>query len=120
MAQVKAHAQRSSDAGAPPPPPETFGPYTKKGQESNGVLTMMDMLVADLDKEMQEMDVEEKDAQADYEAYIEDSAAKRVTDSKSITDKESAKAAAEEALGKANLEKKSKNKEAMATAMLLR
>jgi len=118
--QVKAHAQRSRDAGAPPPPPETFGPYTKKGQESNGVLTMMDMLIADLDKEMQEMGVEEKDAQADYEAYIEDSAAKRAADSKSIEEKESAKAAAEEALGKANLEKKSKSKEAMATAMLLR
>merc|ERR1719277_771959 len=87
--------------GTPPPPPETFGPYTKKGQESNGVLTMMDMLIADLDKEMQEMGVEEKDAQADYEAYIEDSAAKRAADSKSIEEKESAKAAAEEALGKA-------------------
>merc|ERR1712039_801725 len=117
-----AHAQRSRsrDVVAPPPPPETFGPYTKKGQESSGVLTMMDMLIADLDKEMQEMDVEEKDAQADYGTYIEDSADKRASDSKSIEEKESAKAAAEEALGKAKLEKKSKSKEAMATAMLLR
>merc|ERR1719230_1413372 len=66
------------------------------------------------------MGVEEKDAQADYETYIEDSADKRASDSKSIEEKESAKAAAEEALGKAKLEKKSKSKEAMATAMLLR
>eukprot|EP00418_Pyrodinium_bahamense_P068616 CAMPEP_0179094784 /NCGR_PEP_ID=MMETSP0796-20121207/43487_1 /TAXON_ID=73915 /ORGANISM="Pyrodinium bahamense, Strain pbaha01" /LENGTH=43 /DNA_ID= /DNA_START= /DNA_END= /DNA_ORIENTATION= len=36
---------------APPPPPETFGPYTKKGEENAGVLNMMGMLVADLDKE---------------------------------------------------------------------
>merc|ERR1719262_1563551 len=39
---------------APPPPPETFGAYTKKTQESTGVITMIDMLAADLDKEMQE------------------------------------------------------------------
>merc|ERR1711972_1286965 len=54
------------------------------------------------------------------ETYIEDSAGKRASDSKSIEEKESAKAAAEEAVGKAKLEKKSKSKEAMATAMLLR
>merc|ERR1711948_27848 len=53
-------------------------------------------------------------------AYIADSADKRAADSKSIEEKESAKAAAEEALGKATLEKKSKSKEAMATAMLLK
>merc|ERR1711990_1021709 len=33
---------------APGPPPETFGAYAKKGEESNGVLTMLDMMVADL------------------------------------------------------------------------
>merc|ERR1719163_2202204 len=37
--------------GAPPPPPETFGAYSKKSEESNGVLAMIDMLVADLEKE---------------------------------------------------------------------
>merc|ERR1719478_585042 len=42
--------------GAPPPPPETFGAYEKKGEESNGVLAMIDMLVADLEKEIQEME----------------------------------------------------------------
>merc|ERR1719444_729730 len=119
LAQVAVH-KRSSGSEAPPPPPETFGPYTKKGQASSGVLAMVDLLIADLDKEMQEMGVEEKDAQADYEVYVEDSADKRASDSKSIEEKESAKAAAEEALGKANLEKKSKSKEAMATAMLLK
>merc|ERR1711972_908940 len=54
------------------------------------------------------------------ETYIEDSADKRASDSKSIEEKDSAKAAAGEALEKATLEKKSKSKEAMATAMLLR
>merc|ERR1712196_666471 len=37
---------------APPPPPETFGAYSKKGEESNGVIAMMDLLIADLAKEM--------------------------------------------------------------------
>merc|ERR1712156_1311096 len=34
---------------APPPPPETFGPYTKKSEDSMGVMAMMDLLIADLD-----------------------------------------------------------------------
>merc|ERR1740138_524231 len=69
---------------APPPPPETFGAYSKKGEESTGVITMMDMMIADLDKEMTEVETEEKEAQAEYEQFISDSAAKRASDSKSI------------------------------------
>merc|ERR1719436_937079 len=72
--QVSAHKQRR---GAPPPPPETAGAYTKKTEESGGVMAMMDLLVADLDKEMTEAKAEEKDAQADYEAMMKDSSAKR-------------------------------------------
>merc|ERR1719183_2319129 len=94
--QITAHKQVTSEA--PPPPPETWGAYSKKSEESNGVMTMMDMLVAVLDKEMQEMEVEEKDAQAEYEQFTKEAAAKRVTDSKSITDKEGAKADAEAAV----------------------
>merc|ERR1719327_2402525 len=59
---------------------------------------MIDLLVKDLDKEMQEETVSEKDAQADYEAMMGDAAAKRAADSKLITEKEGAKAEAEEAL----------------------
>merc|ERR1719217_2004002 len=70
--------------GTPPPPlPETFGEYKKKGQESGGVLAMMDMLKADLEKEIQEMD-----AQAEYEDMVKDAAAKRAADLKSIAEKE--------------------------------
>merc|ERR1719375_554861 len=65
---------------APPPPPETFGAYTKKGEESTGVISMMDMMVADLDKEIQEVTVEEKEAQAEYEQFMKDSAEKRAMD----------------------------------------
>merc|ERR1719163_1095775 len=69
---------------APPPPPETAGAYQKKGEESTGVIAMMDMLVADLDKEITEIEVEEKNAQEEYEQFIKDSAEKRALDAKAI------------------------------------
>jgi len=97
FAQISAHRHHNRKA-APPPPPETFGAYSKKSGESGGVLALMDMLIADLDKEMTEAKAEEKDAQADYEATMKDSAAKRAADSKALTEKESTKAQLEEAL----------------------
>merc|ERR1719454_2306049 len=86
-AQVSAHVQ-----DAPPPPPETFGAYAKKTEESGGVMAMMDLLVKELDKEMQEATVDEKNAQEEYEGMMADSAAKRADDSTSITEKEAATA----------------------------
>merc|ERR1719362_2628640 len=88
----------SQKRDAPPPPPETFGPYSKKDDMGNGVVAMVDLLVADLDKEMQEADVSEKNAQEEYEGMMKESAAKRAADSKSITDKSAEKASTEEAL----------------------
>jgi len=121
LVQVASHAHsRDSGAVAPPPPPEAVGPYMKKGQESSGVLAMMDMLIADLDKQISESEVEEKDAQADYEKYISDSAAKRAIDAKSIEDKESAKADTEVQLVKMEMESKSKGKDAYETALRLK
>merc|ERR1719486_1912330 len=93
---------------APPPPPETFGAYSKKGEESTGVMAMMDMMVADLDKEITETETEEKENQAEYEQFMKDSAEKRANDAKSIADKEAAKADAESNLIKAEEEHKSK------------
>merc|ERR1740121_242889 len=104
---------------APPPPPETFGAYTKKGEESTGVITMLDMMVADLDKEIQEIETEEKENQAEYEEFMKASAAKRAQDAKSIADKESSKADAEATLLKTQEEKKTTMKEAMGTAEFL-
>merc|ERR1719265_2502667 len=89
------------DQVAPPPPPETFGAYAKKGGESGGVINMLDMMVADLDKEIQETEVEEKENQAEYETFMSESAKKRASDAKSIEDKESAKADLEASLIKA-------------------
>merc|ERR1719261_2054686 len=78
---------------APPPPPEMYGDYKKKSEESNGVVSMMDSLIADLDKEMQEAEMEEKLAQEEYEQFMADSADKRAADSKAIIDKEAQKSA---------------------------
>jgi peptidoglycan hydrolase CwlO-like protein len=104
---------------APPPPPETFGAYSKKGEESTGVISMMDMMVADLDKEITEIETEEKENQAEYEQFMSDSAEKRANDAKSIEDKESAKADLEGTLVASKEEKAAKTKEAMATAQYL-
>uniref|UniRef100_A0A7S0FDI9 Uncharacterized protein n=1 Tax=Pyrodinium bahamense TaxID=73915 RepID=A0A7S0FDI9_9DINO len=112
LVQVSAH---DHGAGAPPPPPETFGPYTKKTQESAGVMAMIDLLIKDLDKEMQEADVSEKDAQKEYEVMMAESATKRADDAKSVADKTSAKAAEEEALEAEQDAKAGTGKEHMAT-----
>jgi chromosome segregation ATPase len=85
MAQIRSH-----NGDAPPPPPEAVEAYSKKGEESNGIIAMMDALSADLEKEMTEAEATEKDAQGDYEQFMADSANKRAEDSKTLTDKEGA------------------------------
>merc|ERR1719245_1894429 len=92
------HSKRSDADVAPPPPPETFGAYTKKRQESGGVIAMITKIVTEVDVEMKQAEVEEKAAQSDYETLMSDAATKRTTDSKALTEKEAALAEAEEAL----------------------
>jgi chromosome segregation ATPase len=86
-----------SDA-APPPPPEANLAYQKKGEESAGVIQMIDNIINDVEKENQVLELEEKDAQEDYEKFMEDAKAKRAEDSKSQSDKEGALAETEEEL----------------------
>ena len=76
---------------APGPAPD-IGKYEKKSEDSAGVIGMIDTLIADVKKEVQEMGVEEKNAQAEYETLTTDAAAKRASDSQSIKDKTAAKA----------------------------
>merc|ERR1719229_1884181 len=59
---------------------------------------MVNLLIKDLDKEMTEAETAEKDAQADYEALMADSADKRKADSTSLAEKGSAKAELEGSL----------------------
>merc|ERR1719272_517248 len=104
---------------APPPAPEANLAYKKSGNESGGVMAMIDLLVADLDKDIQTSKVDEKDAQSDYETFMGDASSKRALDSKAITDKESAKAETESDLQSNKDSKGSKTMEAMETAKYL-
>merc|ERR1719493_448259 len=110
LAEVSSHDQ---DEVAPPPPPETFGAYQKKSEDSMGVMAMVDLLIADLDKEMTEAETTEKDAQTDYEAAMKDAADKRTADSKLLGEKESIKAESE-----ADLEAKTEAKAAASAELM--
>ena len=46
------------------------------------------LLIKDLEKEMTQAELKEKDGQEDYETFMKDSATKHVEDSKTTTDKE--------------------------------
>jgi len=119
FAQVSAHVATrlaGEQGAAPPPPPETWDAYQTKGQEHGGVIALLNMLKADLDKEIQEGTVSEKDAQVEYETFTADSAAKRAADSKSVTQKEGTKADLEADVQKMSMEKKATLAEGMAKA----
>jgi len=107
--------QMSARRGAPPPPPDTFGAYSKKAEESGGVLQMMDLLIKDLEKEMAGAGVDEKNSQADYEKFLRDAADKRAKDSKLVSEKEGAKAETQSALEGFKEDKKSAEKNLAAT-----
>mmetsp|Transcript_83427 Transcript_83427/g.131366 ORF Transcript_83427/g.131366 Transcript_83427/m.131366 type:complete len:714 (-) Transcript_83427:47-2188(-) len=112
FAQISEHTHHSE---APPPPPEAPKAFEKKMEESGGVIAMIDLLIKDLDKEMQEAEVTEKDAQKEYEKLMADSAEKRAKDSKAITDKTAMKAQLETELQSSEEGKASTTKELMAT-----
>merc|ERR1719325_46035 len=107
LAQIREHDAASV---APPPPPETWGAYKKKGEEHGGVVAMLNMLKADLEKEMQSATVDEKDAQAE----------KRASDSKALADKESAKADLESEALKLKEEETATMKEVLGAAETLK
>ena len=109
--QVSSHKQLD----APPAAPEAPAAYSKKGEESGGVIGMIDSLVKDLDMEMTEAETGEKLAQEEYEELMADSSQKRAADSKSITAKEGEKADAETALSEQSENHKSTTSELMAT-----
>merc|ERR1719277_625336 len=76
---------------------------------------MIDLLIKDLDKEMTEAETDEKDSQADYEQMMIDSAEKRTTDSKALSQKGSEKADTEADLQATSAHKADQSKELMAT-----
>jgi hypothetical protein len=93
LTQVSVHS-----GAAPPAAPEANLAYATKGEESSGVIRLLDMLINDVETGMQTADLEEKDAQKDYERFMSNAASKRATDSKSMTDKKGALADAQMAV----------------------
>jgi len=98
----------------PGPAPEAPAEFKKKGEESNGIIAMIDLLIKDLDKEMTEAEFTEKDAQGDYKTFMSDSSSKRAEDSKMLTDKEGTKADLQASLQENGAALKSATKELMA------
>merc|ERR1719240_1021277 len=76
---------------------------------------MIDLLIGDLTKEMTEAETTEKEAQADYEQMMKDSAAKRATDTQTLADKQKAKAETEASTEANKEEKGATEKTLMAT-----
>merc|ERR1719379_1843176 len=76
---------------------------------------MIDLLIKDLDKEMTEAKTTETDSQADYEQTMKDSAEKRATDTKTLADKQAAKANTQADLEANTEEKAATTKTLMAT-----
>jgi len=114
LSQVGEH-----NVAAPPPAPEAPGAYKKKGEESGGVIAMIDLIVKDLDKEMTVAKTEEADAQGDYETMMKDSAAKRADDSKTLANKEGTLADLQSSLQADTEEKSSTTKELGATVQYI-
>jgi septal ring factor EnvC (AmiA/AmiB activator) len=86
-----------------------------KKAESSGVLAMIDILIGDLDKEMTEAEVTEKDSQEDYEEAMKNAAAKRASDSKALAESEAERADLGSSSEELMAAKKSGKKELLAT-----
>jgi septal ring factor EnvC (AmiA/AmiB activator) len=97
---------------APPPPPATAGAYKKKS--AGGPTALIQKLSNELKMEIQANEMDEKNAQEDYEELMAESASKRAADSKTITEKESQKAGLEGELGTAEKDKKATSTDLMA------
>jgi len=98
-----------------PEAPAGLDAFAKKSEASNGVIALLDTLIADLDKEMTEAETSEKDSQLDYEALMQDSSEKRAQDSKSLTNKEGALADSKSDLSNAQTNLKSDKSELLTT-----
>merc|ERR1719252_507013 len=96
---------------APPPPPATAGAYKKK--DAGGPTALIQKLTNDLKMEIQKNEMEEKNAQEDYEELMKESASKRAADSKTITEKETQKAGLEGELGTAKKDLKATSTDSM-------
>jgi septal ring factor EnvC (AmiA/AmiB activator) len=97
---------------APPPPPATAEAFKKK--DAGGPTALIQKLANELKMEVKQNEMDEKQAQKDYEEMMAESAAKRAADSKTITEKESQKAGLEGDLLQAKKDKKASATDLMA------
>eukprot|EP00440_Ansanella_granifera_P075767 gb/GFBE01082220.1/.p1 GENE.gb/GFBE01082220.1/~~gb/GFBE01082220.1/.p1 ORF type:complete len:679 (+),score=276.57 gb/GFBE01082220.1/:1-2037(+) len=74
------------------PPPTFEGDYKKAGQESNGVLSMIDTLKDEVEQGIAMAKVAEQNAQKEYEETLQDAAKKREADVALATQKAGTKA----------------------------
>jgi len=86
----------TGDAKPEPAPVTWEGDYKKKGEETTGVVSMIDLLIRDLTKEMTVAETEEENAQKEYENFMDDSAGKRAKAVKAVGIKQAAKADTEQ------------------------
>jgi len=119
VAMVEISTHRRHAAASPPPPPETFSGYSKKTEESAGVIGMIDLLIKDLDKEMTEAEATETDSQADYEKLMADAAKKRADDTTAVTTKAATMASEEEDLQAEKDAKAEAGRQLLATARFI-
>jgi len=91
FAQIVSHRGHRTHI-AQPEMPTGLGSYEKKGQKSGGVMALMDQITRDLDASLMDGEHEETTAQKDYVELMADSQESRTQMSKSITDKQAAKA----------------------------
>eukprot|EP00929_Paragymnodinium_shiwhaense_P083485 TRINITY_DN4451_c0_g2_i1.p1 TRINITY_DN4451_c0_g2~~TRINITY_DN4451_c0_g2_i1.p1 ORF type:complete len:711 (-),score=326.65 TRINITY_DN4451_c0_g2_i1:225-2357(-) len=90
--------QVEQENNALPEAPEAPPSYEKKSEEQGGVLAMLEILRGDLAKEVTQLEIQDSQAQTDYEEFLADSSKKREIDSQVIQDKEADKAGLEETL----------------------
>merc|ERR1719502_1017181 len=84
-------------ADASPKEPETFSSYKKKGA-GNGVIMMLQQLIADAKEVEVESTAAERESQADYEEFGKESIATLAAKNKEMTERSDAKAKAEKKL----------------------
>jgi len=95
FAEIQSHSEfdevLASDVAPPQAPDADFGTY-KKSEKSAGVMGLMDMMVNELESDMKDGEYEEKTSAEDYKELMSNSQATRQANTKSITEKNGAKA----------------------------
>merc|ERR1719293_296058 len=120
MGRISEEMSLAQHAASPGLPPATWSAYQKKDEEHGGVVAMLDLLIADLDKEITQMTTDEKEAQSEYETFMANAADKRAADSKSTEQKTNEKAQLEAAQLRLEQEHKGTMQELYNTEMVIK